>query len=186
MYPIFIDLARLKIALTGNGKEALRRLGQLDAFGARHVTVYADAPSEALRFAAGERLRERLPNSREIIRANLLMIAGLEKERAYPLAELARAARILVNVEDDKPYCDFYFGSIVKRGDLCIAASTGGRSPALAQAVRHKLEQTFGPEWESVLDEVAVAREQWRAGGDDMQAVAEKSHALIEELDGVR
>ena len=52
----------------------------------------------------------------------------------------ARAAGILVNAVDDPPYCDFYFPSVVRRGDLQIAISTAGESPALAMRLRKEID----------------------------------------------
>ena len=51
----------------------------------------------------------------------------------------AEAAGILINAVDDPPFCDFYFPSVVRRGDLQIAISTAGESPALAQRLRKEI-----------------------------------------------
>jgi siroheme synthase-like protein len=72
---------------------------------------------------------------------------------------IARAARdrgVLVNVMDDVPNCDFAAPAVVRRGDLVLAISTGGRSPALARKLREELEEWFGSEWAEIL---AVLRE---------------------------
>jgi precorrin-2 dehydrogenase/sirohydrochlorin ferrochelatase len=52
----------------------------------------------------------------------------------------AEAAGILINAVDDPPFCDFYFPSVVRRGDLQIAISTAGASPALAQRLRKQID----------------------------------------------
>ena len=52
----------------------------------------------------------------------------------------AVAAGVLANAVDDPPFCDFYFGSVVRRGPLQIGISTAGESPALAQRLRRQLE----------------------------------------------
>jgi siroheme synthase-like protein len=64
---------------------------------------------------------------------------------------------------DDIENCHFYYGSIVQRGDLQIAISTNGKSPALAQRLRQELEQQFGPEYEAWLEWLGAARELLRA-----------------------
>jgi precorrin-2 dehydrogenase/sirohydrochlorin ferrochelatase len=51
----------------------------------------------------------------------------------------AEAAGILINAVDDPPFCDFYFPSVVRRGELQIAISTAGASPALAQRLRKEI-----------------------------------------------
>src|SRR6266853_592795 len=60
----------------------------------------------------------------------------------------AQRRGVLCNAVDEPERCDFYFPAVVRRGELQIAISTGGLSPALAQRLRKELEQQFGPEWE--------------------------------------
>ena len=83
---------------------------------------------------------------------------------------IARAARdrgVLVNVSDDVPNCDFAAPAIVRRGDLVLAISTGGASPAVARKVREELERRYGTEWAETLAVIAeVRRETLTALGD--------------------
>jgi precorrin-2 dehydrogenase/sirohydrochlorin ferrochelatase len=71
----------------------------------------------------------------------------------------ARRRGVLCNVVDDPARCDFYYPAVVRRGHLQIAISTGGRSPALAQHLRKELEQQFGPEYETWIEQLGEARE---------------------------
>jgi len=73
--------------------------------------------------------------------------------------EEARRRKILCNSVDDPPHCDFFYPAIVRRGDLQIAISTNGKSPALAQRLRQRLELQFGPEYAEKLSELGAARE---------------------------
>jgi siroheme synthase-like protein len=66
---------------------------------------------------------------------------------------------VLCNAVDDPPHCDFFYGAVVRRGDLQIAISTNGKSPALAQRLRELLEQQFGPEFAEKVDDLGAARE---------------------------
>src|SRR5713226_4412418 len=75
----------------------------------------------------------------------------------------ADARGILCNAVDDIERCHFYYGSVVQRGDLQIAISTNGKSPALAKRLRQELEQQFGPEYEVWLEWLGAARELLRA-----------------------
>ena len=74
--------------------------------------------------------------------------------------QAADARGILCNAVDDIANCHFYYGSIVQRGDLQIAISTNGKSPALAQRMRKELEQQYPGEYAAWLDSLGEAREQ--------------------------
>jgi precorrin-2 dehydrogenase/sirohydrochlorin ferrochelatase len=70
--------------------------------------------------------------------------------QAQVTAEAAREG-VLLNVVDQPQRCDFIMPAVMQRGDLVIAASTSGASPALARRIRHELENAFGPEYEFAL-----------------------------------
>ena len=180
MYPIVLDLERVKVALVGNGRAAARRLGSLDAAGARNVLVFADEASEELERRAGARLVRRMPRAAELVEVKLLVIADAPDNEAAALAATARSMGILVNVEDRKPWCDFHHPSVTRRGDLLIAVSTNGKSPGLARRIRQYIERLFGPEWQGHVEEIAARRETWRARGADMPALMELTDELIE------
>ena len=82
-------------------------------------------------------------------------------------AAVAHAARrkrgVLVNVVDRPAECDFIFPSVLRRGQLQIAVSTGGRSPALAREIRRRLERLFGPEHTGLVERVGEDRKRARA-----------------------
>src|SRR3984957_1460641 len=71
----------------------------------------------------------------------------------------SRKRHVLCNAVDDPPHCDFFYGAVVRRGDLQIAISTNGKSPAFAQRLRELLEQQFGPEFAEKVDDLGAARE---------------------------
>jgi precorrin-2 dehydrogenase/sirohydrochlorin ferrochelatase len=89
-------------------------------------------------------------------------------------------------VEDVKHLCDFHTPSQVRRGDLLLSISTGGRSPGLAQRLRRYLEDLFQPDWEDHLDELARARDGWRAEGADMETVVRRTVEMIEKRGWLR
>src|SRR5262249_43525365 len=85
---------------------------------------------------------------------------------------------LLCNAVDDIENCHFYYGSVVQRGDLQIAISTNGKSPALAQRLRKELEAQFGPEYESWIEWLGAAREVLRASGAAPAQTKEMLHNL--------
>lgn len=172
MLPVTIDVARVRIVLVGNGAAARRRLRLLDDAGALRVVVFADDPSEDLAAAAGDRLRRRLPAAREIAEAQLVFLAAIGEPVAARLRHIADSAGVLLNIEDDLARCDFHSPAVVRRGDLTLAISTGGKSPGLAAAIRRQIAAAFGPEWEARLEKIAVLRRDWRVAGHDSATIA--------------
>jgi precorrin-2 dehydrogenase/sirohydrochlorin ferrochelatase len=85
-------------------------------------------------------------------------------------------------VVDDPAHCDFYYGAVVRRGDLQIAISTGGHSPALAQRLRKKIEREIGAEYEHWLEQLGVARK--RLFAKSLSPVRRKAllHRLASEI----
>jgi precorrin-2 dehydrogenase/sirohydrochlorin ferrochelatase len=172
MLPITVDLARVRVALVGNGDAACRRLALLDRAGATRLEVYGTAPGAELAAAAGVRLRRRLPRAEEISRAQLVFLAGVGEPVASRLRQIADTAGVLLNVEDDIVRSDFHSPAVVRRGDLTVAISTDGKSPGLAAAIRRQVDACFGPEWAARLDCAAALRSRWRDAGLDTATVA--------------
>ena len=85
------------------------------------------------------------------------------------------------NVEDVPELCDFHMPAQVRRGDLLLAISTAGRSPALSRILREHLEDRFGPEWDGRLDEIAALRQGWRSSGAAPNEVSARTRAVLAE-----
>jgi siroheme synthase-like protein len=179
MLPVMLDVSRLPIVLAGAGPALLRRLERLDAAQADHVRVFSSNANTKLREQAGARLTERFPTGSDFANVSLVFIAGLPKAHAQSLADLARQRQVLVHVEDEKQLCDFYFPSVLRRGDLVISVSTSGSSPTLARVVREQIEESFGKEWAGYTHELAQQRLAWRAGGRTPQEVEALSREYI-------
>jgi precorrin-2 dehydrogenase/sirohydrochlorin ferrochelatase len=175
MLAITVDVAQMKLALVGNGSAAERRLAWLDEAGAGNLTVYADLPSAALARAAGHRLVRGLPGGAELAQTRIVFIAEPQSLPARDLVETARAAGALVHVEDDKALSDLHAPATLRRGDLLIAVSTGGKSPALAAEAKRFLAALFGPEWRGRLDDLAALRGAWRRSGADPETIRRRT-----------
>jgi precorrin-2 dehydrogenase len=178
MLPIVLDLARVPIALIGRDAQALKRLRLLEADGVARVRIFSDAPSDALRAYAGERLVERLPQAADLAGSRVVFFADLPPEEIGDLATAATVAGAFVNVEDQRGWCDFHSPSVVRRGDLVIAVSTNGQSPALAARIRALLETLFPPAWAERVVELGRLRRRLRAHGLGAE-VAHATNAVI-------
>ncbi|SEC60049.1 precorrin-2 dehydrogenase/sirohydrochlorin ferrochelatase family protein [Terriglobus roseus] len=141
LFPIFLKLTARRCLVVGAGSIAESKIQSLlDADADVTVVATRVSPKVQEQAESGEiklHLREFVESDLE---GNFLVVAGTD------VPEVNRAVfagceqrNILVNAVDDPPYCDYYFPSIVKRGDLQIAISTAGESPALAQRLRKEL-----------------------------------------------
>ena len=177
MIPVALDPAMVALAVAGRGAGAWRRIRVLRSGGARNLLLFSDQPDGAENDAGGS-LRRFLPRRADLEALHALWITGLPTEQAADLAADARAARVLVNVEDRPELCDFHSVAELRRGDLLLAVSTGGASPGLASRIRARLARDYGPEW---ADRVALLRNRravWRRQGRDVAALTD---ALLED-----
>ncbi len=167
MFPIVLDTEKVRFILIGSGKPAENRLQKLRESGAAHITLFSGG--------------QNLPGIDDIKKAHIVYVTGLPGEEAEKIAQLCRRAGVLVNVEDTPPLCDFHTPSIVRRGDLVLSVSTGGKSPGLAKRLHGYLEDLFEPDWDKRLEILAGKRKRWRDEQYDMKAVAQKTKNFIDE-----
>jgi precorrin-2 dehydrogenase/sirohydrochlorin ferrochelatase len=141
LFPIFLKLTGRPCIVIGAGHLAESKIESLQAANAR-ITVIAPAASDRIVAMAdsGEITWHQREYATGDLAGQFLVVAATNVpavNRAV-FAE-AEAAGILINAVDDPPFCDFYFPSVVRRGDLQIAISTAGHSPALAQRLRKEI-----------------------------------------------
>ncbi|MGH6870575.1 MAG: precorrin-2 dehydrogenase/sirohydrochlorin ferrochelatase family protein [Rhizomicrobium sp.] len=161
MLPVTLTPELLKVGLAGQGEGLARRA--------------------ALLSEAGIEPAEITPESGDLSGVRVLFVAGLGAHASARLARLARGQGVLVNVEDVPALCDFHVPAIVRRGDLVLTVSTGGKSPGLARLIREWLERRLGLEWGGRLRNVSAAREAWRKQGAPPQAVAQRTRDFVED-----
>lgn len=180
MIPLALNPFRLRLGLVGAGTPALRRLRGLRAAGAGDtLSVFTTDP--ALAAQAGDGAILRLPEEAEISALNLLWVAGLEEAVYRPLADQARAHKVLLNVEDVPAFCDFNAVAEVRRGDLLLTVSTNGQAPGLASAIRKRLEACFPESWAARVRNIATLRQGWRQDAVPMAESARRIEALLAE-----
>jgi precorrin-2 dehydrogenase/sirohydrochlorin ferrochelatase len=145
LFPIFLKLTGRRCLVVGAGNLAESKIESLRAAHA-HVTVIAPWASPRILdlAAAGElTLHQRPFQIGDVAAAEpryFLAVTATDVPAVNRAVYLEAVAHdILCNAVDDPPFCDFYFPSVVRRGDLQIAISTAGQSPALAQRLRKEL-----------------------------------------------
>ena len=169
LFPMFLKLEGRNCLVLGAGSVGEQKIRSLLDCGA-DVRVVAPAASTAVQEWAqrGELTwfpREFRPS--DLDDTYLAVAATSDVQVNHAIYREANGRGILCNVVDDPPYCDFYYGALVRRGHLQIAISTNGLSPALAQRIRKQLEAEFPPIYGDWLEELGRRREvMFRAGGD--------------------
>ena len=160
LFPIFVKMTSRPALVVGGGTLAASKVEALLATGAQ-VTVVA--PQVKADIADRQRRNEvnwvRRGFETRDVRAKAIVFAATGDRRIdRHVFESCRAAGVWCNAVDDPDYCDFYSPAIVRRGDLQLAISTNGQSPALAQQIRQELEERFGPHWGERVAELGRKR----------------------------
>jgi len=180
LFPAFLKLHSRRVLVVGGGSIAAQKIPGLLEAGA-HVHVVS--PKLAPQLAEWVRNRQidwspKPFDPNDLDGAFLVIAATSLRDLNAHVSREAASRNILCNSVDDIDHCHFYYGSIVHRGDLQIAISTNGKSPALAQRLRKELEEQFGPEYECWLDWLGAARETLRAQSSDPEITKHWLHLL--------
>ena len=156
---MLMNLAGRKCLVVGGGKVAAGKIDGLLHHGAEVIVVAPRAvrrsrvmPGPGLSSCAGARFPRSLDGAFLAIAATSSPVTNAAVFRA------CTERGILCNSVDDPAHCDFFYPSVVRRGNLQIAISTGGHSPALAARLRRELEMQFGPEWSAWVDYLGEKR----------------------------
>lgn len=179
-YPVCLDISNRKCVVVGGGDVAERKVLHLLECGAA-VDVVGMTLTDALKTMAGSGRIGWIeaPYEDRFLEGAFLAIGATDRtevnRRVY---EDARKRGILVNVVDVPACCDFIVPSVVRRGDLTVAVSTGGRSPALAKKIREDLETRYGPEYSDFLRIMGKIREKIVGSGQG----SESNRRVFEEI----
>jgi precorrin-2 dehydrogenase / sirohydrochlorin ferrochelatase len=200
-YPVALDLSGRRCVVTGGGREAenkARALLEADADVVVIAPHVSDGLADLVRRGEVSHLPRRYRRG-DLAGAFLVIAADSDRAvRAEVFAE-AEAGTVLCNAVDDVEHCHFAVPSIVRRGELLLAISTGGRAPALAKRLRRHLSAQFGWQWEALVDVLGDVRAEmlpaktvdfatWAARWNDVLDREEELLGLLEEgrIDEVR
>lgn len=171
LFPVFLKLEHLQTLLVGGGNVGLEKLEALLANSPQaEITVVADFFKEELLSLAdthpGVTIVRRKFAMADLDEKDVVVLATDDQELHKRIKEETRKRRILTNVADTPALCDFYLGSVVRKGDLKIAISTNGKSPTMAKRLRQFFEEVFPDNMQAILLNLRAIREQLR---DDFQ-----------------
>jgi precorrin-2 dehydrogenase len=145
LFPLFLKLEGRHCLVVGGGSIAVQKLDSLLSAGA-NIHVVATAADDHIRELVsdgqlGWSRREFRPS--DLLGTVLVVAATGDPILNEAVFREARSRGVLCNAVDEPDRCDFYYPAVVRRGDLQIAISTAGHSPALAQRIRKDLERQF-------------------------------------------
>jgi precorrin-2 dehydrogenase/sirohydrochlorin ferrochelatase len=160
LFPMFLKLDGRRCVVIGAGTIARPKIESLLRASAQVTVIAPDAHAEIEQWASNGRVEwHRREFAPEDLDGALLVVAATNvKAVNHSVAEAARAAGVLCNSVDDPPDCDFYYPSVVERGDLQVAVSTAGKSPALAQRLREELSAMLPDDVGGWLDAIGEQR----------------------------
>jgi precorrin-2 dehydrogenase/sirohydrochlorin ferrochelatase len=167
VYPVCLDIRDKLCVVIGGGEVALRKVQGLLAAGAAVRVVSPEVEPELAVLASDGRIdwlrKTYAPD--DLCQALLVFAATDDRAAQEHICRQAVRAGQLVNVADDPACCNFQVPAWLRRGDLTIAIATGGKSPAVAAMIKARLEPEFGPEYEVLLNLMALVRRQVAGGG---------------------
>jgi precorrin-2 dehydrogenase/sirohydrochlorin ferrochelatase len=166
-YPANLLVRGRRVVVVGGGRIAARKIEPLLEAGALVEVVSPEVGAEVRAWADAGRLvlHERAFRAGDLEGAWLALTATDDPVVNTAVHAAGEAGRVWVNSADDPANCSFTLMSVIRRGDLVVSVGTGGRSPALAAQLRRRLEEEIGPEYETLLDLLADAREELRGAG---------------------
>jgi siroheme synthase-like protein len=164
LFPVFLKLETLSLLIVGGGKVGLEKLrAVLSNSPSTRIRIVALVLSEELAAEAStygniELVRKKYERS-DLDFADIVIAAVNDLAVAEQISRDAREAGKLINVADKPELCDFYLGSIIKKGNLKIAISTNGKSPTIAKRLKEEIGSMIPDEMDSVLDNMSAIRQ---------------------------
>jgi len=165
LFPIFVKFNHLRVLLVGGGAVALEKLeALLKSDPGLDLRIIA---KELIEPGIGELIKDQNKTSlsirkfdkKDLKNTDLVILAVNNDKINRKVRKLCRKKNILINVADTPELCDFYLGSIVKKGDLKIAISTNGKSPTLAKRMRQYFEEAIPDNIQELLDNMRELRD---------------------------
>ena len=180
MLPIFLKLEGRNCLLVGAGNVALEKIGSLSPTGLKLRVVAPEARAEVRLLAEDGKLewiQRRFEDAD--LDGNFLVIAATDAPEVNAAVYRGCVARnIVCNSVDDIPNCDFFFGSVVRRGELQIAISTAGNSPAVSQRLKHEIDERLPEDLGTWLGDLGQLRREVLA----VHPRGEERKALLHQL----
>ncbi len=159
-YPVCLNIKDRPCLVVGGGQVGTRKVRTLLQCGARVTVVSPQVTAELAQLARQGQIRINLRDycTADLDSAFLVIGATDDQQQNRRVHQDAEATQKLCNIADQPQLCNFVLPAVITQGDLMIAISTSGRSPAFAKYLRQRLQRQFGPEYGRFLDLMGAIR----------------------------
>jgi len=181
-YPVYLDIKDRDCLVIGGGSVGTRKVMTLLACGAKVTVVSIDATEKLKELSDSGviQLKERDFQTADLDDRFLVIGATDNQKLNFNIHAEAERRGLLCNIADRPKACNFILPSIVNRGDLIIAISTSGKSPAFAKKLRQHLEKEFGEEYAKFLNLMGAIRQKLLSQDHEPEAHKHLFEQLIE------
>jgi precorrin-2 dehydrogenase/sirohydrochlorin ferrochelatase len=181
-YPIMVDLTGREVLVVGGGSVAGRKIETLLEYDAVVNVVSRELSPQIKDYVESGKVRYLGEEfSLVYLKEKFLVMAATDDTKLNRrISSLAEEKGMLINVVDQPAECNFIVPSIIKRGDLIVAVSTSGKSPALAKKIREKLTDYFGDEYDLFLRIMGRIRNEVLASGSGQKENSRIFHRLVD------
>ena len=179
-YPINLKIDDMKIVIIGGGKVAYRKCMNFLAFNKKVKVISQDFIEDF------EEIKDQIEMIKDsydekYIKDDFVVVAATNnKEVNHKIGIYCRQYNKLVNVVDDKDLSNFTVPSFVKRGDLLLSVSTGGKSPSLSSKIRKDLEEVYDDSYEEYVKLLGEARDNIIENTSDIKERRKKLKELVD------
>ncbi len=165
-FPLFLDMTQRRVLLIGGGRVAMQKLEKLLDFTTNITVIAKEVNAQMLKLIHAHQLsfQQKAYERGEIQGFDVVIVATDIPHMHQEIYEESRSYGILVNTVDDIAYCDFIFPSYVQKGELTVAFSTSGSSPAFAKKLKEYVEKKIPDSVESFLLEMKKKRQEMPKG----------------------
>lgn len=164
LFPVFLQLNKLHTLLVGGGNVALEKL----------TALLGNSPNATIKIVAKEispevraftrdyplvTLHERVFENTDLDGVDVVVVAADNADLNVRIRDESRTRHLLINVADKPELCDFYLGSVVKKGNLKLGISTNGKSPTIAKRIKELLNEALPEEIDETLTHMSQLRD---------------------------
>jgi precorrin-2 dehydrogenase / sirohydrochlorin ferrochelatase len=163
-FPISLEMTGRRCLVIGGGVVAERKIASLLEVGAEVAVISPEVTATISLWSKNDSidLKPRPYRTGDLAGRELVFVATDDSQVNTAVYQEGKSRGVWVNSADDPAHCDFILPSVLRRGDLTVAVSSGGHSPALARTIREELEEHFTPEYEPLARLAAEARNELR------------------------